>query len=75
MNPRTPFKQPKKKTDVNEEMRKHIRELLDRQGVKNRAMARDGGRHQLFVDANMLKKYVAARVKIEMMKFLPNQHR
>ena len=63
MTTNTPLKKTNVEKNVEASLKKSIRELLDRQDIKNSVT--DGRKSQLFVDAEMLKRYIAYRVKIE----------
>ena len=74
MNSDTRLKQNKKNIDINEEIKKHIREIMDGDAIKNRVMSNDNSaRHQLFVDVETLKAFIAKRVRIELNKLTPAQ--
>ena len=74
MNSDTPLKRNKKNIDINEEIKKHIREIMDGDAIKNRVMSNDNSaRHQLFVDVETLKAFIAKRVRIELNKLTPAQ--
>ena len=70
MNNTTPLKKTNTKTNVEECLKRSIRELLDQQDVKNAAL-KGNAENQLFVDAEMLKRFIASRVKVELEKRLP----
>ena len=55
-------------------MKQHIREIMDADAVKNRVLSKDNSaRHQLFVDVETLKAFIAKRVRIELNKLVPPQ--
>ena len=55
-------------------MKQHIREIMDADAVKNRVMSKDNSeQHQLFVDVETMKAFIAMRVRIELKKLMPTQ--